>query len=45
LITTDGSNASYLLPISLWGGVVMIAIASVFVGVLYLLSRRDKQND
>ncbi len=45
LITTDGSNASYLLPISLWGGVVMIAIASAFIGALYFLSRRDKQDD
>jgi hypothetical protein len=45
LITTDGSNASYLLPISLWGGGVMIAIALVFIGVLYLVSRRDKQDD
>jgi hypothetical protein len=33
LITTDGSDQSYLLPISLWGGVVMISIA-----ILYLLA-------
>lgn len=40
LITTDGSNASYLLPISFWGGVVMIALACVYIAILYLFSRR-----
>lgn len=40
LITTDGSNASYLLPISFWGGVVMIGLACVYIVVLYLFSRR-----
>jgi hypothetical protein len=41
LITTDGSNASYLLPISFWGGVVMIALACVYIAMLYLFSRRS----
>lgn len=41
LITTDGSNASYLLPISFWGGVVMIALACVYIAILYLFSRRS----
>ena len=27
LIATDGSNASYLLPVSFWGGVVAMAVA------------------
>jgi hypothetical protein len=40
LITTDGSNASYLLPISFWGGVIMIGIACVYVAVLYLFNSR-----
>ena len=40
LITTDGSNASYLLPISFWGGVVMIALACLYIAVLYLFNRR-----
>lgn len=30
LITTDGSDASYLLPISLWGGVAMVGLAGVY---------------
>ncbi len=40
LITTDGSNASYLLPISFWGGVVMITLACLYIAVLYLFNRR-----
>ena len=40
LIATDGSNASYLLPISLTGALMMIGMALVYVLVLYLISRR-----
>lgn len=40
LITTDGSNASYWLPISFWGGLVMIALACLYVAILYLSTRR-----
>jgi hypothetical protein len=40
LITTDGSNASYWLPISFWGGVVMIAAACLYIVLLYLAARR-----
>jgi hypothetical protein len=40
LITTDGSNASYWLPISFWGGLVMIAAACLYVAILYLSTRR-----
>ncbi len=39
LITTDGSDASYLLPISFWGGVTMIATACLYVLALYLVLR------
>jgi hypothetical protein len=35
LITTDGSNASYLKPISLWGAVVLIGLATVLLLALY----------
>ena len=34
LIATDGSNASYLLPISFWGGTIAISLA---VGYAVLL--------
>lgn len=34
LIATDGSNVSYLLPVSFWGGVVVVGLALAYVGVL-----------
>jgi hypothetical protein len=40
LITTDGSDESYLLPISFWGGVVAIAVASGYAVLLGLVGRR-----
>jgi hypothetical protein len=39
LITTDGSNASYLLPISFIGGVVCVGLACIYVLVLYWARR------
>jgi hypothetical protein len=39
LIATDGSNASYLLPVSLKGGVLMVGLAALYVVVLYFASR------
>ena len=40
LIATDGTNASYLLPVSLRGGIVMIALATLYIAVLYMVSRK-----
>ena len=40
LITTDGSNASYLLPVSLWGGIMMVGLASLYVFLLYLFGQK-----
>jgi len=40
LITTDGSDDSYLLPVSLWGGVVMVAITLVYLYVLVQVGGR-----
>ena len=40
LIATDGSNASYLLPVSLTGALVMVGLALVYLLMLYLVSRR-----
>lgn len=37
LVATDGTNASYLLPVSLWGAVAMHAL--VVAGVLMLRRR------
>ncbi len=36
LIATDGSNASYLLPVSFWGGVVVVGLALVYAVALSL---------
>ena len=35
LITTDGSNVSYLKPVSLWGAVVLIGLAVVLLVILF----------
>jgi hypothetical protein len=37
LIATDGTNTSYLLPVSLHGGIIMIALAAIYVGMLYMV--------
>jgi hypothetical protein len=41
LIATDGSNASYLLPVSLWGGVVVVGLACAYAAGL-TAGRRDR---
>jgi len=41
LIATDGSNQSYLLPVSLYGAIVMIAVAALY---LVVLSRGSRGN-
>jgi hypothetical protein len=40
LITTDGSDAAYLLPISLVGGVIMILLAMVYLFAMMYFARR-----
>lgn len=39
LIATDGSNASYLLPVSFWGGVVVVGLACAYAVGLVLANR------
>jgi len=34
LIATDGTNASYLLPVSFWGGVIVVGLAVVYAILL-----------
>ena len=41
-IATDGTNASYLLPVSLRGGIVMISLATLYVAMLYMVGRRRR---
>ncbi len=38
LIVTDGSNLSYLLPVSFWGGAILIGLTCLYIGVLYFWS-------
>ena len=40
LIATDGTNASYSLPVSFWGGVVVVGLACVYTLALTLIRRR-----
>lgn len=42
LITTDGSNMSYLLPISFWGGAILVGIACLYIVILYLWFGRKR---
>ena len=39
LIATDGSDMSYLLPVSFWGGVVMIGLALGYALTLIVIAR------
>ncbi len=41
LIATDGSNASYSLPVSYWGGTALVSIVTVFSG-LYCAARLNR---
>ena len=40
LIATDGTDQSYLLPVSLWGGAVMVALALAYLFILVLVGGR-----
>ncbi len=41
LIATDGSNASYLLPVSFWGAVVVIGLALAYAFALVTARSRS----
>jgi hypothetical protein len=34
LIATDGSNTSYLVPVSFWGGVIVVGGALLYTAIL-----------
>ena len=40
LIATDGSNMSYLLPVSLWGGVILVGLTCLYILILLLLANK-----
>ena len=41
LIVTDGSNASYLLPVSFWGGVAVVGLACAYAAGLAIGRRAE----
>jgi len=41
LIATDGSDASYLTPISFWGGVIAIAITVFYIILIALFAKKE----
>ena len=40
LIATDGSNTSYLLPVSLWGGALVVGLASLYALILMTVEHK-----
>lgn len=42
LIATDGSNASYLLPVSFWGGVIVVGLAAFYLVALWWIGRAGR---
>lgn len=40
LIATDGSDASYLLPVSLWGGIIVVGATVLYTAVFAVVSHR-----
>lgn len=42
LIVTDGSDASYLLPVSLWGAVIVVGAVVLYSIILIWLYYRNK---
>lgn len=45
LIVTDGSDESYLLPASLWGGVVMVGLGACYVLAVWLFPLTRQESD
>ena len=42
LIATGGSDAEYLLPVSFWGGLIMVVLACLYALILYLTGTKEK---
>lgn len=40
LIVTDGTNASYSLPVSFWGGLAAVALACAYAGLFVAIGGR-----
>ena len=44
LIATDGSDAAYLLPVSFWGGAIMVGLAALYTLAWLWPARRHRAN-
>lgn len=44
LIATDGTNASYSLPVSFWGGAILTVLVCGYVVIANLLIKRKQLN-
>ncbi len=40
LIATDGSDPAYLSPVSLWGGIIVIGLTTLYISGIWLFTRR-----
>lgn len=43
LIATDGSNISYFLPVSFWGGLILVLLTALYIGFLYYFNSSGKK--
>lgn len=42
LIATDGSDASYLLPVSFWGGIIVTGLVVIYIALIWFLENRKR---
>jgi len=42
LIATDGSDTAYWLPVSVWGGVIMVGVAMIILIAVLLIFRNQQ---
>jgi len=45
LIATDGSDGSYLLPVSLWDGILMVGLVLGYALVIVFVARNREKSD
>ena len=45
LIVTGGSDAEYLLPVSFWGGFIMVFLSCLYSVLIYRLRKRGVDNE
>ena len=45
LIATDGSNAAYLLPVSLWGAVIVVGVSCAYAVALAAVRLRQARGE